>query len=99
MAKTEKADFEALWALAQSEPETKTVIASNPIAIDLSIDNILDRYTSFVHKAANANKISESRYQALLDRTTSYKNALDNVDGGSLLKEIRNLTSSFNPFR
>lgn len=91
MENTGSEKFEALWKRAQLEPETEEVVAENSIVLDLSIENVLDRYTSFVRQAADENKVSESTYQALLERTAQYKKSLEDIDGGSLLKEIRNL--------
>ncbi len=99
MENTETGSFDALWKKAQSEPETRRVVAKNLISVDLSIENVLDRYTSFVRKAAAENKVSENKYQELLDKTTQYKKALDNIDGGSLLKEIRSLGDLIHPFK
>ena len=99
MPETPNPEFEELWQRACREPDLKVVTPENQVVLELSIEQVLDRYITFAQKGVADNRISESKYQELLKKTNDYKKALYAIDDGSLMKEIKDLTDRFNPFR
>ena len=98
MADTRQSTFEELWEQAQNEPEFKSVLVKNRITVDLSIENVLDRYASFARKAVAEHRISESKFLELKKQTARFKKALVEIDDGSFLGELKELTDILNPF-
>lgn len=98
MAETEQSNFEELWQQAQGEPEFKSVRVKNRITIDLSIENILDRYTNFASMAVTEHRISERKFRELKEHTKRFKKSLRAIDDGSLLGELKDLKDILNPF-
>ena len=98
MADTEQNSFEELWQQALNEPEFKSAVVKNKISVDLSIENVLDRYTSFANRAFAEHRITERKFTELKKLTKRFKKSLGEIDNGSLLGELKDLTDSLNPF-
>lgn len=98
MTETEQNSFEQLWQQALNEPEFKPAFVKNKITVDLSIENVLDRYTSFAKKAFAEHRITERKFIELKKLTKHFKQSLGEIDNGSLLSELKDLADSLNPF-
>ena len=98
MTDTGENGFEALWQQALNEPEVKSAVVKNRITVDLSLESVLDRYTDFARKAVAEHRISESKFLDLKKQTKRFKQALGEIEDGSLLDELKDLTKILNPF-
>jgi hypothetical protein len=85
VANLSNAQFEAMWAKSQKEPQTK-VVAVKKVDLEVTVNDVLDGIQGVADNALRQNALKKQDHADLVGHLGDLKKVLTKVDPKALLK-------------